>query len=101
MDERLLSREGQIELMRKNGVLVESEQKNKKSGDEQRVDKESKEKEEEKDKSKGKAQEIRFDKETGIPICDDCGKPITDASNCPNCIHNGYRDEDPFGTNSR
>jgi len=88
MDERLLSRKGQIGLMREEGLLA-------KPGNNEKPTKKDKE------PVKTRPQKLIFDQETGIPICEDCNKPITDASGCPNCIHNAYRDEDPFKPNTR
>ncbi|MBT4120634.1 MAG: hypothetical protein HOA57_00900 [Candidatus Magasanikbacteria bacterium] len=87
MDKRLLSREGQIDLMREEGLLAKPGREKKK------LEKTSKEKKEH------EPQKLTFDKETGIAICEDCNKPITDARGCPNCIHNAYRDENPFEPN--
>lgn len=38
--------------------------------------------------------------ENGIQICPTCGKPVTNRTpGCNNCLHNAYRDENPFEPN--
>ncbi len=93
MDERLLSRKGQIDLMREEGLLA-------KSGEEEKKPEDSQPEESTKEDKQSGPQKLIIDEKIGIPICEDCGKLVTDARGCPNCIHNAYRDENPFEPNN-